>query len=351
VKVIVENEMKTSIFRKELAILMLTVVLVGGCSSQSPLPVDQEQPEETIPGMPNPAAVYCEGLGYEMEAVTRDGGEDADCVFPDGSRCPQWDFFTGRCGAAFTYCSTQGFTLEIEDNIAICRFPDGSFCEEFQYFSGDCSPGDHPGMAVEEPVQIIDVVQARDFMADYFDAQYGIQPTEAWIEQDLTPEDAAGSSTTRFVSGPMTMVISAPASAPSPTLYTIDEASFLSNGFYWEGTLSFGGEITEGRVIPPASILSEEQARDAVMHYLVTTYDLPSYGEWLEQDISPDDTGLVKRVYTSGPWVVAIEYAPAAPLVPSYHAIVDNLSEELRWEGEISYHGEIDEIRFNQIEG
>jgi putative hemolysin len=346
-----ENEMKTTIFRKEFAVLLIAMFLVSACASQTPQPANPEQPEETMPGMPNPAAVYCEGLGYQMEAVTRDGGEDADCVFPDDSHCPQWDFFAGRCGTAFTYCSTQGFTLEIEDNIAICRFPDGSFCEEFQYFSGDCSPGDQPGMAIEEPAQIIDVVQARDFMAEYFDTLYGIQLFEAWIEQDITPADAVGSSTTRFVSGPMTIVISAPASAPSPALYTIEEASYLSNGFYWEGTLSFEGDVTETKAIPPATILNEVQARDKVIEYVVSTYDLPAYGEWTNQEIPPGDAGLVKRVYTSGPWVITIEYAPAAPLVPSYHAIVDNLSEELRWEGDITYHGEIDEIHFTQLEG
>jgi len=46
----------------------------------------------------NPAALYCEELGNTMESIERDGGMDADCVFPDGSRCGQWDFLSGRCG-------------------------------------------------------------------------------------------------------------------------------------------------------------------------------------------------------------------------------------------------------------
>jgi len=35
-------------------------------------------------------------------------------------------------------------------------------------------------------------------------------------------------------------------------------------------------------------------------------------------------------------------------MVSSYHVAVDNLSEEIRWEGDVSYHGEIVEISFSK---
>lgn len=56
-----------------------------------------EGPEPHPPGgLANPAAVYCIDQGYEL-APPKDG-EDATCVFPDGSECPQWDFFNEECG-------------------------------------------------------------------------------------------------------------------------------------------------------------------------------------------------------------------------------------------------------------
>ena len=117
-------------------------------------------------GLANPSAVYCEGLGYSMENVTREGGQDADCLFPDGSRCAAWDFLAGRCGTEFSFCEGQGFTIVAVNNIATCRFPDGSTCDEFAYFSGECSPEENP-QGSEAPVQITDSAAARDFIAAY----------------------------------------------------------------------------------------------------------------------------------------------------------------------------------------
>ncbi len=62
--------------------------------------------------------------GVVQVSGNRNGGEDADCVFPDGSRCGQWDFLSGRCGQEFSYCKIESFNLEEGTNIGICRFPD-----------------------------------------------------------------------------------------------------------------------------------------------------------------------------------------------------------------------------------
>ena len=194
----------------------------------------------------------------------------------------------------------------------------------------------------------MDAYQARDFLTQYFDSQYGIQLVDPWIEQNITPADAIGSSKIRFVSGPMTIVISAEASAPAPALYVIEEASNIANGFYWEGTLSFDGELDENTVILPGTILSAEDARETVMQHITAAYDLPEYDEWTDQGVSQTDADTVVRVYVSGPWVVEVELVPAAPLVASYHVTADHLQEEIRWEGDISYHGEITESNFSR---
>lgn len=113
---------------------------VGSTVTISTEDIPQESPAA---GMENPAAAYCEGLGYTLETVMRNGGEDGDCIFPNGNRCGQWDFLSGRCGQENTYCSQQGGELQDNGtNIASCNFQDGSSCNEYSFFLGECQQGD-----------------------------------------------------------------------------------------------------------------------------------------------------------------------------------------------------------------
>lgn len=330
-----------------IGLLLILVFLVSACGGGEPEQVNPEESAEPIADMANPAAVYCDGLGYTMENVTRNGGGDADCIFPDGSRCGQWDFLSGRCGQEYSFCGLQGHLLGEGSNIGTCQFPDGSICDEFLFFSRDCSPGDNPAVAtVEVPVQIVEFSEARDFIAAYFANHYGVEVLDPWLEQDITPQDAVGSSTIRFVSGPITIVISALASAPGPSEFTIKEASNISNGFYWEGTLTSTGDVLETLVIPPGTILNVENARDGVTTHLIANYGLSSFGEWLDQGFSQTESPPVERIFTSESWVVTVIFEPAAPLVSNYLVTVENLSEGIRWEGEISIQGEIHESNF-----
>ena len=348
-------------------IILALAVVIAGCAPQNVtpdegavenFPVEESAEKNDMPNMANPAAVYCEGLGYGMENVERNGGMDADCIFPDGSRCGAWDFLSGCCGQEFTYCEMQGGRIEAGANIGTCRFSDGSSCDEYMYFLGECSPGDNPGevsedavSSEEDVVEIRDFAEARDFVAAYLHNQYGIEQIGPWIETNITPENAEPSSTYRYVSGPLTIVITAEASAPYAPMYTIDQASYIANGFYWEGTLSFDGTITENVVYLPASILNDLQARDAILEYLVQTYNLSTFGEWTDEGYShtSDATSATSlRTFTSDLWVLRVEFEPSAPLVSKYHVIVENLSEGIRWQGNISLHGEIEEVSFTQ---
>ncbi|MBI5667897.1 MAG: S8 family serine peptidase [Chloroflexi bacterium] len=76
----------------------------------------------SAPLMRNPAAVYCLDLGYRYETVPGiGGGDDGLCVFPDGDRCEQWDFYAGKCGQAYSFCARQGLntiTLNRSDNFS-----------------------------------------------------------------------------------------------------------------------------------------------------------------------------------------------------------------------------------------
>jgi len=349
--------MKRNRFFLRYVTILALMFFSSACSLISANPTESNEADENIVGMANPSAVYCDGLGYPQEPVERNGGMDADCIFPDGSRCGAWDLLSGRCGHEFTYCELQGGNIEEGANIGTCRFSDGSSCDEYQYFLGNCAPGDNPEevsedavSSEEDVVEIRDFVETRDFLAAYFLTQYGIEHTEPWMEEKITPENAGPSSTYRYVSGPLTIVITAEAAAPYAPMYTIDQASNIANGFYWEGTLSFDGSITETVVYPPGTVLNTEQARDAVLEYLGKTYDLNISGEWTDEGFSHTDdpaSALSWKTFTSAPWIVKVEFEPAAPLVSEYHVMVENTSEGIRWEGEITLRGEIEEISFS----
>jgi len=45
----------------------------------------------------NPAAVFCLEAGGQAEEVEFETGTDSYCVFEDGTRCWQWDFYRGDC--------------------------------------------------------------------------------------------------------------------------------------------------------------------------------------------------------------------------------------------------------------
>jgi putative hemolysin len=82
------------------------------------------------PGTANPAAVYCQDMGYALDG--------SDCVFPDASRCEQWSFWRGQCGQAFSFCNLHGGTVASEDvdmggwtgTWAMCTLPSGAKCKE-----------------------------------------------------------------------------------------------------------------------------------------------------------------------------------------------------------------------------
>jgi len=141
--------------RRAFTLVSTLVVLMGVVACQAAEPAPAVEPEaasesEPVAGLASPAAVYCEGLGYETENVVTEAGSDADCIFPDGSRCGSWDFLSGRCGQSFSFCAQNGGSLEEAANIGTCVFPDGSSCAEFDFFEGRCLPEEGTGSEVGE---------------------------------------------------------------------------------------------------------------------------------------------------------------------------------------------------------
>ena len=127
----------------------------------TPLPptAASEEPFESPLDMPNPASEFCTDQGYQLEMRSDSSGTTEYCVFPDGSECEEWAFYRGECEPAGTtfesplglanpasvYCEEQGYELEMrtdaDGTAGYCIFPDGTECEEWSFYRGECAPG------------------------------------------------------------------------------------------------------------------------------------------------------------------------------------------------------------------
>ena len=68
----------------------IVVLLAASCSA--------EPGQSTEEGLPNPASVFCEENGGQLEFRQDDtGGTYGVCIFPDGSECEEWAYFRGGC--------------------------------------------------------------------------------------------------------------------------------------------------------------------------------------------------------------------------------------------------------------
>ena len=144
---------------KTKVLLIIFCLLVTGCIQVTSQPADLTVPETpttqpTMPGLPNPASVYCEQQGYSLEIRTAaDGSQIGVCIFPDGSECDEWAYYRGECSPASgslpnpasVFCEQQGYSLEIRtasdgSQSGVCIFPDGSECDEWAFYHGECKP-------------------------------------------------------------------------------------------------------------------------------------------------------------------------------------------------------------------
>lgn len=90
----------------------------------------------------NPSAVYCVDRGFEYKIRTGpSGAQDGYCIFPDGSECPGWDYYYGKCFPSqtkfedyfkittFQQCADAGYPI-MESYPRQCRTPDGRMFRE-----------------------------------------------------------------------------------------------------------------------------------------------------------------------------------------------------------------------------
>ena len=93
------------------AVLLATVALAGcgaeTCSKNKDRKAMGAAAGQTVlVGVPNPAAVYAEQMGYGYY-VTDDG--QGIVTFPDSSTCDEWDFYRGKSGQKWSYAELHGY--------------------------------------------------------------------------------------------------------------------------------------------------------------------------------------------------------------------------------------------------
>lgn len=197
----------------------------------------------------------------------------------------------------------------------------------------------------EMPVEIMTHEAARDIAVAFLVEEYGIEAPQTWLAIDQTPENLLGSSAYGYTSGAWVAFVEAPVVAPQYLVYSI-EIDHVAKGLYWVGKVNAEGLLEETSVSGPMEILSVEDARDAATAYIVEHYGWELVESWVEQSVQPIENAGVRHTFTAGPWVIQAEYLAAAPIVPEYKVIADNLTLVERWEGVIKASGELIEESF-----
>ena len=78
-------------------VIFVLILVAGAWVLESSVVYEMEGPEPHGPGgLHDPAEVYCIEQGYHVEPPK--DGQDSTCVFPDGSECPKYEFYSNECG-------------------------------------------------------------------------------------------------------------------------------------------------------------------------------------------------------------------------------------------------------------
>jgi putative hemolysin len=71
--------------------------------------------------MLDPAAVYCQALGYEYYRTKTPKGAVGLCKLPNGRLVRARSFFAGKVALEFSYCAKEGYEAKRIENGTICR--------------------------------------------------------------------------------------------------------------------------------------------------------------------------------------------------------------------------------------
>jgi len=88
----------------------------------------------------NPAAVYCDSLGYQYTIQTDATGDEGFCILPSGETVNSWQFFLGDIAHEYNYCGLKGYQTQtstdpaitdryLTSHVGVCVLPDTTTVE------------------------------------------------------------------------------------------------------------------------------------------------------------------------------------------------------------------------------
>ena len=88
----------------------------------------------SVSGIADPSAIYCNNLGYEQFIKDSPKGEYGVCRLPDNTEVEGWKFFKGEVGNEYNYCSQKGHEIKMASGsecgftkkCVICVLKDGT---------------------------------------------------------------------------------------------------------------------------------------------------------------------------------------------------------------------------------
>jgi putative hemolysin len=86
-------------------LLFILALILSACkpgqpnpTQPTPIPPTESQPTPDPADLPNPASVFCEEQGGQIEIRTDASGNQVGvCLFQDGSECDEWAYFRDEC--------------------------------------------------------------------------------------------------------------------------------------------------------------------------------------------------------------------------------------------------------------
>ncbi|GEM_PF-3003729 len=104
--------MKSTMVHKLLLTLTLLALVLAVQGSDEV----QTYSNDAFTGMGNPAAVYCQDLGYVFKSESTSQGDYGICSLPEGMECNAWEFLQGKCGREYSYCAQSGLDTIIKSD-------------------------------------------------------------------------------------------------------------------------------------------------------------------------------------------------------------------------------------------
>jgi len=75
---------------------------------------------QTVSALRNPAADYCNTMGYEYTVRMTPDGEEGLCKLPNGQEVGDWKFLQGKAAPEYSYCTAQGYEQKITSDPEKC---------------------------------------------------------------------------------------------------------------------------------------------------------------------------------------------------------------------------------------